>query len=182
MVWVMLAEREEMLTTAPLPTVSTIWRAASLVSVSGAVTLKAKVRAMNPSLVSRAARGMAPPALLTRMSSRPNSWTARATSASQAAASVTSVGTTSARRPTAATAAATSRRSDSVRAASTTSAPASARPTAIPRPMPSPAPVTMATFPVTVKRSRITPGATLSARCAARREQRGRPPRASRGR
>ena len=73
----MLAERDEMLTTAPCPTVSTIWRAASLVSVNGAVTLKANVRAMNPSLVSKAARGIAPPALLTRMSRRPNSSTAR---------------------------------------------------------------------------------------------------------
>ena len=36
----MLAERDEMLTTAPCPTVSTICRAASFVSVSGAVTLK----------------------------------------------------------------------------------------------------------------------------------------------
>ena len=74
-------------------------RAANFVSVSGAVTLNANVRAMKPSLVSMAARGMAPPALLTRMSSRPNSSTVRATRCSQAAASVTSVGRTSARRP-----------------------------------------------------------------------------------
>ena len=132
MVWVMLADREEMLTTAPRPTVSTICRAASLVSVSGAVTLKAKVLAMKPSLVSRAARGMAPPALLTRMSRRPNSSTAPATSRSSSASTVTSVGTTRARRPRARTSPATSSRSDSVRAASTTSAPASASPSAIP--------------------------------------------------
>ena len=88
-----------MLTTAPWPTVSTIWRAASLVSVNGAVTLNANVRAMKPSLVSIAARGIAPPALLTRMSSRPNSSTVCVTRCSQAAPSVTSVGTTNARRP-----------------------------------------------------------------------------------
>ena len=45
--------------------------------MSGAVTLNANVRAMKPSLVSIAARGIAPPALLTRMSSRPNSSTVR---------------------------------------------------------------------------------------------------------
>ena len=43
----MLAERDEILTTDPVPTVSTIWRAANLVSVNGAVTLKAKVRLAN---------------------------------------------------------------------------------------------------------------------------------------
>jgi hypothetical protein len=45
-----------------------------------------------------------------------------------------------------------------VRAAHTTSAPTSANASAIARPMPRPAPVTIATFPSSLKRSRIMGG------------------------
>ena len=107
-------------------------RAASLVRMKGAVTLKWKAASKKRSLVSMAALGMAPPALFTAMSSRPNSRTAASTSCSSWPRSVTSVGTASARRPWASTSAATSSRSEAVRAARTTSAPAWARPTAMP--------------------------------------------------
>ena len=70
-VWVMLADRDEMLTMAPWPTVSTICRAASLLRLNALVTLKWNARSRKPSLVSMNGRGMVPPALLTRMSSRP---------------------------------------------------------------------------------------------------------------
>ena len=94
------------------------------------------------------------------------------TSRSRSSVFITSVGTASARRPSAAISAATSSRSAAVRAAHTTSAPASANPIAMPRPMPLPAPVTIATCPSRRNRSRITP-AHPAGRCrgAARDER-----------
>ena len=104
---------------------------------------------------------------------RPNSAIAAFTSCSSWSVTVTSVGTTSARRPRSRTTAAVASRSASVRAASTTSAPASARPIAHPAPMPLPAPVTSATRPSRRNRSRITAGACNAggARSQSRRRQ-----------
>src|SRR4051812_43379454 len=95
---------------------------------------------------------------------RPSSSVVVATSCSSCDRSSTSVGTTTARRPTVRTRAATSSRSAGVRAASTRSAPASASATAMPAPMPLPAPVTMATRSVSRNRSRITPSPFVDSR------------------
>ena len=99
------------------------------------------------------------PALLTRMSTRPNSWTTRATIASTDSWSLTSTGSASARVGIAA--AASSQRS-TLRAQSTSSAPASASPVAIWRPIPLPPPVTIATLPLEVEQ--IHPAASATAR------------------
>ncbi len=87
------------------------------------------------------------PAAVTSTSRRPKSATVCSTSATTAASCVTSVGTASARPPAALIAAATSAICWRVRAASTTAAPSRANASAIARPMPRPAPVTIATWP-----------------------------------
>ena len=118
-------------------------------------TLKWNASSRWRALVRTNSRGIDPPTLLTRMSSRPKA--ARAASARPAAASrsLRSAGTTAARRPAASICLATSTSCDSVRAEITTSAPASASATADAAPMPRPAPVTTATRSVTRNRSRI---------------------------
>ena len=73
--------------------------AAALLSTNAVVTLKWNERSRKPGLVSRNGRGIVPPALLTTMSSRPNSSTVRSTMPVTASLSLTSVGSTSARRP-----------------------------------------------------------------------------------
>src|SRR4051794_186318 len=149
----MLAARDEMLITLPAPA-STICGTQSWVSENAASTLNRKAASMLRTLVFITGLGSQPPALFTRIVTRPSS-PAAATRAASWSASVTSVGTARARRPSASTSAATASRSLAVRAASTTSAPASARATAHPAPMPLPAPVTMATWSERSKRSRI---------------------------
>src|SRR5215467_12763305 len=85
-------------------------------------------------------------ALCTRASTRPNSARAASRSRSAAAGSAMSVGTASAFLPTAVISLATPASRDSVRAASTTSAPCSALRTAIERPSPGPIPATTMTL------------------------------------
>ena len=98
---------------------------------------------------------MAPPTLLTTMSSRPNASMAACASPAAASRSLRSAGTTAARRPAASISRATLTSSSSVRAEITTSAPAWASATAVAAPMPRPAPVTTAARSVIRKRSRI---------------------------
>jgi hypothetical protein len=112
-------------------------------------TLNWKASARWRGFVARNGRGSAPPTLFTTMSSRPNSATAAAGSPATASRSVRSAGTTSARRPAAATSWATLASWSSARAEISTSAPASASATAMAAPIPPPAPVTTATWPVT---------------------------------
>ena len=71
------AARDEMLTTAPPPAVSTITGTTSRVSRNGAMTLKRSACSNPSALVRSAGRGGQPPALFTRMSMRPNSSTDR---------------------------------------------------------------------------------------------------------
>src|SRR6266487_4571686 len=89
-----------------------------------------------------------PPALLTTMSRPPMPRTAACTMASIAARSVTSAGTTTARLPRCSTSAATFSSASAFRLFSATSAPCSARASAIACPMPRDAPVTSALRPV----------------------------------
>src|ERR1700736_6754718 len=88
-----------------------------------------------------------PPALLKATSNRPYSSSVRSKSRSTDAASVTSVLTAIALPPAATMSRATPARSLSVRAASTTRAPAAANRRAVSAPMPRLAPVTSATRP-----------------------------------
>jgi len=106
-------------------------------------------------VVARNGRGIAPPTLLTTMSSRPKASTAAGARPAAAAGSLRSAGTTTARRPAASTSRATAASWSPVRAEITTSAPAWASATAVAAPMPRPAPVTTATRPVTRNRSMI---------------------------
>src|SRR5579875_2175912 len=110
----------------------------------------------NCSGVSRLAGTAVPmPALLTRMSMRPNSAIAAAAACRQSSGLATSVRTTSWRRPAFSTSAAVSASRAARRAASTTSAPASASACANTTPSPEDAPVTSATRPSSRKRSRM---------------------------
>src|SRR5215217_2331836 len=96
------------------------------------------------------------PALLTHTSIRPKrsaAWRARSCTASL---SVTSVGTTSARPPAALHSSAVSRRLCSLRAASTTLAPCSARACAVVLPMPLEAPVMTTTESPSARRTPFT--------------------------
>ena len=68
----MLADREEMLTIAPPPP-ATMCGTASWLSTNALVTLKRNAASRLRRLVCRNGRGIQPPALFTRMSSRPNS-------------------------------------------------------------------------------------------------------------
>src|SRR3984957_2642067 len=87
------------------------------------------------------------PALLTRMSTRPNDSIAASTKAWQSAGLATSVATTTDLRPAAATSSAVAASLPARRAPSAMSAPASARPAAKATPRPDEAPVTTATLP-----------------------------------
>jgi len=93
------------------------------------------------------------PALLTRMSTRPNSLMAWAMSASHCSGSVTSVCKDANFRPAAVTSAPVSASRSTRRAPKTTSAPASAKAFANATPRPEDAPVTTATLPSKRKRS-----------------------------
>src|SRR5437867_10395114 len=90
---------------------------------------------------------VAPPALFTRISIRPNSPSDASTIALTDSESVTSHCITRQRRPLSRTSPAVSSICDSVRAVATIFTPASASATAIALPNPRPAPVTIATFP-----------------------------------
>ena len=68
----MSLEREEMLTIAPPPAVSTIFGTTSRESRKALVTLKRSAVSKKRSLVCSAARGSVPPALFTSTSMRPN--------------------------------------------------------------------------------------------------------------
>ena len=116
---------------------------------------------------------MVPPALLTTMSSRPNSSTACATRSATTSLSLTSDGITRARRPRPRTSSATASSCSFVRAASTMSAPASANVRAIAAPMPRPAPVTIAVFPSSRNAVRVASRRLM--RDTARRCRRSRP-------
>ena len=151
----MLAERDEMLTIAP-PPAATMCGTTSLLRRNADVTLKRKAISNDRSLVAVNALGSDPPALLSRMSMRPNSSTTRATRCSSCSVTVTSVATAIARLPIVRTSAAIASMSAWVRAAHATSAPASANARAQPAPMPLPAPVTIATRPSSRNWSRIT--------------------------
>jgi len=110
-----------------------MWRTTSRERTKAEVTLKRNASSNDRSLVWSAGRGGKPPALFTRTSIRPNSASARATSASSCARSFTSQGTASARHPKPRTPAATASICSAVRAAQTTCAPTSAKASAIPR-------------------------------------------------
>jgi hypothetical protein len=144
-----------MFTTAPPPALSTIFGTQRWVNRNAWVTLKRKAASKKRSLVWSAGRGGVPPALLTSTSRRPSSSRLRSASASRSSVRITSQGIATARRPSARICAAVSSICPCVRAAQTTSAPASAKARAIPRPIPRPAPVTSATRPSRRKRSRI---------------------------
>src|SRR5919197_2496466 len=103
----------------------------------------------NPSgrMASMLEKNGAAPALLTQMSKPPNSPLVRATRSSIAAGSERSAATASVRRPRASTSEAVRSRSSLPRAATATSAPASANASAIWRPIPLLPPVTTATWP-----------------------------------
>ena len=98
-----------------------------------------------------------PPALLTHVSSEPNSFMATSANASTSSRLVTSVVTAMARPPAARISAATRSISSVRRAAHTTAAPASASTAAMPSPMPRPAPVTTAVLPCMSYRSCAIP-------------------------
>src|SRR5664280_647690 len=87
------------------------------------------------------------PALLMRMSSRPNSATAASVIRLTSAGFETSTPTATARPPAAVTSSTTDRACPSSRSATATCAPSAASCSAIWRPRPAPAPVTMPTFP-----------------------------------
>src|SRR5258707_10187291 len=87
------------------------------------------------------------PALLIRISSRPNFFTAALISARHDSAAVTSTATASALAPTAASFLTAAALFASSRPATTIAAPASARPCAMPKPIPPLPPVTIATRP-----------------------------------
>src|SRR6266480_2992384 len=87
------------------------------------------------------------PALFTRTSIRPSSARVRSAMAARSAREVTSVGTTLARRLSARTSAAVRSAATRSNSAMTMSAPWRASSSAVARPMPRPAPVTMATCP-----------------------------------
>src|SRR5438309_1867818 len=88
------------------------------------------------------------PALFTRMSIRPSSARVRSTSAVRDGRLVTSVGTTRARRPTSFSSAAVASALVGSSSPTTMSAPRRASSSAVARPIPRPAPVTMATCPL----------------------------------
>ena len=89
-------------------------------------------------------------ALLTSTSMRPNSSSVRSTRLRHWSASVTLVGTQSARRPSAWTSAATASSFEGVRAASTMSAPSRAQTSEMSRPMPGPMPETTTVLPSSI--------------------------------
>ena len=95
------------------------------------------------------------PALLTRMSTRPNSLIPASTSARQSSGLATSVPTVTTRRPSASTALRVSSSFSVRRAPRTTSAPASASAVAKTAPSPEEAPVITATRSSSRKRSRM---------------------------
>ena len=128
---------------------------AARVRLCAVATLNSKARLRCRGAVSRKGRGMAPPTLLTTMSSRPNALTAASARPAAASRSLRSAGTTTARRPAASISWATLASCSSLRAEMTTSAPASASATAAAAPSPRPAPVTTAARPSTRKKSPI---------------------------
>src|SRR5215467_9920362 len=128
---------------------------AAWVSACATATLKWNAASRCRGLVAGNGRGIAPPTLLTTMSSRPKASAAALASPAAASRSLRSAGITRARRPAASTWAATLASWSALRALIATSAPASARATAAAAPSPRPAPVTTATRPVTRKRSMI---------------------------
>src|SRR3954447_6645628 len=143
-----------MLTTEP-PSFFSICGTAARVSAWAVETLKWNASSRYAGSVSSSAFGIVPPTLFTTMSSRPNSSYAASARPATASRSIRLAGTTRARRPAASTSLATCWSWSAVREERTTSAPASARATALAAPIPRPAPVTTATFPSTLKRSRI---------------------------
>ena len=103
-------------------------------------------RTWSKSTVCKAPSGGIAKALLTRASSRPNSASVASTRFCADSSELMSVPTCSVRRPSCLISSATSPSRDSVRAASTTSAPAFAHCSAIERPSPGPTPATTTTL------------------------------------
>lgn len=116
----------------------------------------ASVRSKSASVTFSARFSGAIPALLTRMSSRPNSSTVAATAGSIWSVRATSICSRSARRPRAATCSAIPPSAFASRKPRATWAPASASANAIARPRPRAAPVTRATWSRTSKRGSAT--------------------------
>src|SRR2546426_2377024 len=110
------------------------------------------------------------PALFTRISIRPNAARVHSTMVVRAGREVTSVGTTLARRPRACTSAAVRSALARSSSATTMSAPRRASSRAVARPMPRPAPVTMATCPSSSIPPLLwltdAPGTPLAAACS----------------
>lgn len=131
--------------TLPPPECSSINGTAAVVRACAVATLNVKASRMSFVEVLNRAFGMVPPTLLTTTSSFPNASTAWSASVAVSSGRARSATTTWARRPVAPTCAATSSSWDRVRAATTTSAPASANASAMAAPRPLLAPVTAAT-------------------------------------
>ena len=129
----------------PPPECSIISGTAATVSAWAVRTLKVNASFISLTLVVISALGMLPPTLLTTMSSLPNASTALPASSAVVSGWERSPTTMCARLPTASICAATDSSSDWVREPMTTSAPTSAKATAIAAPSPRPAPVTTAT-------------------------------------
>ena len=134
----------------------------SRLSSKAADTLKWNDDSSWRTVVSRNGFDTEPPALLTSTSSRPSSVVVASTMAARWSRSLTSPGSTRARRPRARTASATASRSASVRAVSATSAPTSAMATAVAAPMPCPAPVISATWPSRRNAASVALGSGIS--------------------
>ena len=143
---------EEMLTIEPLP-FSSITAAAARDRNHTLPRFTARTWCHSSSVHFRIDLVSAPPALFTRMSTVPSSATVWSISCWHSSALVTSVGTVKARRPSARTSLAVVSSGSRRRAARTTSAPCSARTSAVPRPIPVPPPVMTATRPSSENRS-----------------------------
>lgn len=117
----------------PLP----MCRAAAWASTNEAREWTARVLSTSASVTSSSGPNGAMPALLTRMSIRPNSATVRSTTATSRAASAASAATASPRAPAASISLTTAAARSAERAyVITTSAPSAARRTAMAAPMP----------------------------------------------
>jgi len=92
---------DEMLTTAPVPSFSSITGTAARVSACAVDTFHSKARVIALGVVSRNARGMDPPTLLTTMSRRPKASLAAPARPATASRSLKSAVTMWARQPAA---------------------------------------------------------------------------------
>src|SRR3990172_7594751 len=146
---------EEVLTTRPPSPFSIIWTAAAWAHRKAPLRLTASTGShisspMSwawPSLTFTTSPSRLMPALLIRMSNRPNSPTAASAILWTSTRSVTSPTTAAARPPASRTSPAACSNGPASRSPSTTQAPSWPKRSAVARPMPLPAPVIQATFP-----------------------------------